>query len=303
MKLTTLIIALSLACSPARAQDYVDIFRASGNTATLGNTEDDYKTTVNNLNTQLYYPIRVNENLVILSGFTVENTNLSLLNGANRSNLLMTRLNLGIKHQHSEKWSGTYVLFPKIASDFKNIGQQDFQFGALALMDYKVSDTWKIKFGLYSSTENYGTTITPILGLWHRSKNEKFYINASLPITADINYALTKKGLSIGADLLSSIKSYNLSENNGGLYVQEESIRFALYLSHGFMNNALIIRARGGFDTTDYGLFNAGDKIGVQLLTFPLFGDNRNRLNPEFASAPYLGADLIYRFDLTKEKK
>lgn len=302
MKTSIFIVLLTFAFLQVKAQDYVDIIKLSSNNTTMGNDQNDYKTGIYNQNLQLYYPIRASESLVVLTGFTVENTSLNLFQGADRGNLLMTRLNLGIKHQHSEKWSGTYLFLPKIASDFKKIGGQDFQFGGLGLLGYQVSETWQIKFGVYVSSENHGSTITPLIGVWHRSKNEKFYINATLPIRMDMNYAITK-AFSMGLGLLTSVKSYNLSGNGGGLYVQEESIRASLYASYGFLDNSLILRVRGGFDTSEYGLYNSDDRIGGQILTFPVSGDNRDRLNPDFNAAFYFGGDLIYRFDLRKEKK
>lgn len=285
-----------------QAQDYVDIIKLSSNNAQMGNVQDDYKTNVHNQNLQLYYPIRASKSLVVLTGFTLEHTTLHLFNGADRGSLWMTRLNLGIKHQHSERWSGTYLFLPKIASDFKRVDLQDVQFGGLALLDYKISDTWKLKFGIYVSSENHGSTVTPLLGVWHRSKNRKFYINATLPIRMDINYNIIKD-FSMGVDLLTSVKSYSVLLNNNDAYVQEESIRIGLYAAYGFLENSLILRLRGGFDTTEYGLYNSGDEIGAQLLTFPLAGDNRNKLNPDFNGAFYFGGDLIYRFDLRKEQK
>ncbi len=304
MKKSIFILTLVLLASQLQAQDFVDIIRASANNTNMGNVDedDDYVTNINNQKLEFYYPKRANDKLVILSGFTLENTTITLFEGDNRRNLLMARLNLGIKHQHSEKLAGTYLVLPKIASDFKSIGAQDFQLGGLALMEYLIAPTWKVKLGLYVSSENHGSTITPLIGLWHRSKNEKFYIDAVLPIRMDINYTLVKT-LSIGADVLTSVKAYNLFVNDSDFYVQEESIRLAAYLSYGFLDNALLFRVRAGLDLTDYSLYNVGDKIGGQLLTTPLSGDNRNRLNPEFASAFYFGGDLIYRFDLRKEKK
>jgi hypothetical protein len=50
-------------------------------------------------------------------------------------------------------------------------------------------------------------------------------------------------------------------------------------------------------------LFGSSDVLGGQVLTFPLSTDNRFRLNPEFTNGPYIAGDLIYRFDLTKDKK
>lgn len=302
MKKIKLLMLFALFTVSVNAQDYVDIFKLSLNNATLGNVDSDYETSVNNLNMEVYYPKKLSEKAVLLTGFTVENTRLNFSEGAERSNLTMTRLNLGMKYQHSEKWSGTYVFLPKIASDFDNIGSNDFQFGGLAVFDYQYSEGYKIKFGLYASSENHGSTITPLIGLWHRSKDNKFYINATLPIRMDANYALSKK-FSVGTDLLTSIKSYNLSEFNSDFYTQEESIRFAFYAALSLMDNSIILRGKVGFDTTDYAVYNSNEKVGAQVLTFPLSSDKRNRLNSEFDSSLYLGFDAIYRFDLTKEQK
>ena len=309
MKKIILLLTCFVSLQIGYSQDYVDIVKFSTNNTSLGNIPEpnqtnankNFETSVNNVNFELYYPKKLSEKLVLLTGLTAENTRLNLSEGANRTSLTMTRLNLGIKYQHSEKWSGTYVLLPKIASDFNAIGSNDFQIGALAVLDYQYSESYKIKFGMYSSTENHGSTLTPLIGLWHRSKNNKFYINATLPIRMDANYALTKN-LSVGSDLLTSIKSYNLSEFKSSFYVQEESIRFALYTALGLMDNSLILRGKVGLNTTDYGMFNANEKVGVQVLTFPLSGDKRNRLNAEFDSSLYVGFDAIYRFDLTKNK-
>lgn len=302
MKMTTFIILLLLVSLNLQAQDYVDVIRLSSNNTTLGNIENEYTTSVYNQQIQIYYPIRANKSLVFITGLTFENTNINLLDGNERENLLMARLNLGIKHKHSKKLTGTYLILPKIASNFKQIGLRDLQFGGLALLAYQVSDLCKIKLGLYVSSENHGSTVTPLLGLWYRSRNRKFFINAVLPIRADINYTIIKT-FSIGADLLTSVKSYDLSSNSRNSYVQEESIRVGAYISYGFLDNSLLLRLRAGFDTTEYGVYESGDEIGAQLLTFPLTGDNRNRLNPELTAGFYFGGDLIYRFDLRKEKK
>lgn len=292
---TYLVLLISLY---SQSQDYVDIVKLTSNNTNLGNIDNDFKTSVNNLNFEVYYPNVINEKLVLLTGITAENTTLNISELSDRSNLTMTRLNLGVKYKHSEKWSGTYMILPKIASDFKNIGSNDFQFGGLAILDYQANENFKYKFGIYTSSENFGTTLTPIIGLWHRSKNEKLYINATLPVRMDINYALTSK-FSLGSDFLTSVKAYNLSDDSLR-YVQEESIRFAMYASFGLLDNSLLLRAKVGFDTTDYGLYNSNETVGVQVLTVPLSGDNRTRLNSEFDSGIFFGGDIIYRFDIKK---
>jgi hypothetical protein len=285
-----------------QAQDYVDVFRLSSNNGFLTNNFDSQVTGVYNQQAQLYYPIRLSESFVVLTGFTAENTNIDLRGALSRENLIMARLNLGVKLFHSDRWNGTYLILPKIASNFKQLDSRDIQIGGLALMSYKISEQLSIKFGLYVSSENHGSTITPLLGMWYRSKNRKFYINAVLPIRADINYTIVGN-FSVGADLLTSVKSYDLSSGNIDMYTQEESIRIGAYLAYGFLDGAAIIRLRGGYDLSRYGLFGSSDVLGGQVLTFPLSTDNRFRLNPEFTNGPYIAGDLIYRFDLTKDKK
>ena len=87
-------------------------------------------------------PIPITQKAVILAGFTYENTGLGnmffdfgesqydFVDGS--KNLIMTRLNLGMKINHGNNWSGTYVALPKLASDFRILDQMIFQIGGLA---------------------------------------------------------------------------------------------------------------------------------------------------------------------------
>jgi hypothetical protein len=292
------IVAFALTVNLATGQDYFDVLKYSYNTASLGNIEDSDETDVSNTNIEFYFPLPVTAKTTIIGGFTYENTRLGLNFSDNRSNLIMTRLNVGIKQDHGNGWSGTYVALPKFASDFvENLGDDDFQFGGLALLEKKYTSRYTLKFGAYVSSELFGSTITPLIGLWYKSENNKFSINATLPIRTDVNYSLTDK-FSLGANLITSIKAYNITEGDADQYVQEESIRFALFAAYGFLDNTLIARAKVGFDTTDYGVYNQGDTVGAQILTFQVSGDDRARLNREFDSSLFYGLDLIYRFEL-----
>lgn len=297
MKKQLLLSILLCAGSLLYAQDYLDMVKVSYGQATLGNIDNDAETDVGNTLVELNFPIPISAKIVGVGAFTYENTRLGIAHSAFRTNLIMTRLNLGVKVTHGNDWSGTYVALPKIASDFDDIGGDDFQMGGLALLQKKLSRRKSVGFGLYMSSENFGTTLTPLIPIWYKSKNTKFYVNATLPIRADVNYSLIDH-LSVGANLLTSVKSYNLSQFESLNYVQEESIRFSLFAAYGFLDDTLILRGRVGLDTTDYGLYNQGDTIGLQVLTFQVSGDERNRLNSEFDSAPFVGLDLIFRAGL-----
>ena len=310
MKKNILFIALLLCIGTLQAQDYFDIFKASFSSASLGNVDDENaQTDVTNRNIELYMPIPITQKVTIIAGFTYENTSLGnmyfnfdespygFVDGS--KNLIMTRLNLGMKINHGNRWSGTYVALPKLASDFSNLGSGDFQIGGLALLEKKYSSRKVLKFGAYMSSENFGTTVTPIIGLWYKSKNSKFYVNATLPIRADVNYSITD-AFSLGANLLSSVKSYNLSnERNSDFYVQEESIRLSAFAAYGFLNDMLVVRARVGLDTTDYALYDKDAASVVQVLTKQIGNrKDEDRRNSEFAAAPFVGLDFIFRVGL-----
>lgn len=298
MKKILFLFAFLISVSIVSAQDYLDVLKASYHSTTMGNLDNDEETDVSNANIEMYFPLPLTGDVTMITGFTYENTRLSLNNSASRTNLIMTRLNLGVKLDHGNKWSGTYVALPKFASDFNEIGDNDFQMGGLALLEKRYSSKYSLKFGTYISSENFGTTLTPLIGLWYKSKNKKFYINATLPIRADANYSVSDH-FSIGANLITSIKSYNIArEFSNGFYVQEESIRFSAFAAYGFLDDSLILRGRVGLDTTDYGVYAQGDTIGLQVLTFQVGGDDRTRLNSEFETAPFVGIDLIYRTGL-----
>jgi hypothetical protein len=64
------------------------------------------------------------------------------------------------------------------------------------------------------------------------------------------------------------------------------------------LDKSLILRGKVGLDTTDYGLYQTGDRVGAQILTFQVSGDDRVRLNNEYDSSIFIGADLIYRLPL-----
>jgi hypothetical protein len=284
----------------ASAQNYLDLARLNVSNTSMETLEGDqavHETDITNFNFEFLYPTPINDKTVLITGITVENTGLSLNPDASNQSLTMTRLNLGAKISHNSKWTGTYLLLPKIASNFEDLGGADFQFGAIALLEYRHKNRFRTKYGLYSSSEEFGAIITPLLGVYYRTPNSKFYIDAAFPIRMEANYSLTKK-LSLGADLRTSIKSYNLGGGIVETYVQEESIRFGLYAGYSFMKDQLIVRAKAGLDTTDYGLYQSGDTVGAQVLTVALGGDDRTRLNNEFDSSIFVGFDIIYRLDL-----
>ncbi len=304
MKKVLLLSVALLSISMLQAQDYLDIARLNIGNTTLQNIEDaesgsEFETQATNVNLEFLYPTPLNKKTVLITGFTYENTTLQVGPAIAHDNLSMTRLNLGVKMYHSRKWTGTYLILPKLAGNYEDIGGNDFQIGVIALLEQKLKNRFRMKYGIYTSTEEFGQIITPLVGVYYRTPNNKFYIDAAFPIRMEANYSLTKS-LSLGADLRTSIKSYNLSglDGNAEAYVQEESIRAALYAGITMLDDKLIARLKLGLDTTDYGLYDSDQTVGAQVLTVALGGDDRDRRNDEFDSALFFGVDLIYRLGL-----
>lgn len=291
MKKITFLLMIFCSAAEVSAQNYVDVIRANYNSTEFDDVQKTRKTNVDNYQLEFLYPKKFSENTTLLSGFAFENTDLSYEPASQfDANITMLRLNVGLKLKHSEKLSGTYMLLPKIASDLESSSSKNYQIGTLALLEYQNKENLKTKYGLYASTENYGTQLTPLFGLYYLSKNNKFAIDAVLPIRMDINYKLGNE-FSVGSDLRTSIKSYHLQNHT---YIQEESIRASMYLGYGFLKNKLLLRGKFGFDTTDFGVYQSNQKVGLQILT--VANDNRTRLNNEFSSNLFYGLDLVYRF-------
>lgn len=303
MKKVLLLFVALLSISMLKAQDYLDIARLNIGNTTLQNVEDpqsgsEFETQATNVNLEFLYPTPLSKKTVLITGFTYENTTLRVAPSIAHDNLTMTRLNLGVKMYHSRKWTGTYLVLPKFAGNFQELGGNDFQLGVIALLEQRLKNRFRMKYGIYTSTEEFGQIITPLVGVYYRTPNNKFYIDAAFPIRMEANYSLTKS-ISLGADLRTSIKSYNLGGLDiGDTYVQEESIRAALYAGLTLLDDKLIARLKLGLDTTDYGLYQSDETVGAQVLTVALGGDDRTRLNDEFDSALFFGVDLIYRLGL-----
>lgn len=296
-KKVLILILVSGMTAQLQAQDFFDIVKVSQNFATLGNLDNERETQTSNTNIELYYPFPLSSKVTVLGGFTYENTRLGLNFGRQRDNLIMTRVNLGAKIKHGKGWSGNYLVLPKLASDFNGTSDNDFQVGGLALLEKRLSVRKTYKFGTYVSSENFGTIFTPLVGLWYVTRNRKLTVNAILPIRSDIRYNISET-VGVGANLITSVKSYAVNSRENDLYVQEESIRFSLFAQHELIDDQLVLRAKIGLDTTDYGLYNIGDEIGAQVLTFELGGDDRNRLNSEFDTGLFFGFDLFWRTGL-----
>ena len=177
------------------AQEYVDIFKFGYSYTDQVKFKDTNESTqINSYYAAITFPIELNEKHALITGIDFSSNHLLLAPEYNQTTTLYnTLLKVGLATNYSEKWSSTIVLLPKIASDYKNISSDDFYFGAYAIAKLKKNKNFKYRFGFYASTEAFGVFATPIIGAYYLSPNNRFEIDASLPITANVNYKFGKQ--------------------------------------------------------------------------------------------------------------
>ena len=284
------------------AQEYVDIFRI-GYGQTLNNNFEgvDSNTNVESFEVGFTIPVVLNENHALITGADFSLNKVQLFPETEYSSLYSTNLKLGMASIWSEKWSSTIVLLPKIASDYKNITNNDFYFGGFALLKLKKNDNLKYRFGVYASQEAFGLFTTPILGWYYLSPNKRFEMDMSLPIAADVSY---KFGLTtVGIDYFGIGRSYNVHyENAPTLYADLSSLEFAGYLQFNALQESVLLRAKVGYSSNDYEMYAEGDKMDLGVSAFS-FGDDRTQLNHSINGGIFFKVEAIYRFHLKEEPK
>ncbi len=283
------------------SQQYVDLFSINyGKSAATGYENNYQTTTITNLDADLTLPIKLNEKYAIISGLDFSNNTLQLFPDVNDNNLYLTRIKAGINITHSERWSGTYLLLPKISSDYINLSMEDFYIGGVAVLKYKKSKNLSYKFGLYASNEAFGLFISPLIGLYYMSPSSRFEMNLYLPNNADLNYSLTNK-TKIGTDFVARGKSFKLTTDSvRSSYAENNSLEFSSYLQNNSLNKNVLIRIKLGLSTNSFEVYPIDQKIAFATTLFK-FGDNRTQLNTNLSSSPFIKIEAIYRFDIASK--
>ena len=210
------------------AQKYVDLARFHYATTPQNNFDSlPGSTNIEEFGADITLPIKLSDENAFLTGLYLEQIKTKLHPLAGFTKISTVNVKVGFNRNHSEKWNGTYMLLPKLSSDFKKITGKDFQIGGVILMKYKKSENFKYHLGVYVNNDLHGPLITPLLGLYYKSPNGKLEANFTLPIWADINYSLAK-WLNAGINFAAITRTYNLGNDNA--YVMKKSNELFGYL-------------------------------------------------------------------------
>jgi hypothetical protein len=293
-KLITLFL---FASSLVYSQDYVDLFSinfAHSNPTNYENSTE--KTSINNFETAFTLPIIQSEKYVYITGIDFNKNSVALFPNSINS-LITTRLKAGINIKYSERWSGTYLFLPKIASDYITISKEDFYVGGVLLLKFKQKKNLIYKFGIYASSEAYGLFLTPIANMYYKSPNNSFEMNLTLPTDFDFNYRIAS-ATKIGMDYIAIGKSYKLTTANvRATYAENNSLQFSVYVQNNSINKNVNMRLKTGIQINDYNVYPIDQKIDYRISALK-FGDNRTQLNSKLSNSVYFMAEAIYRFDI-----
>ncbi len=287
----------------SEAQEYVDVLKTGYSYTSNAKFEGSNESTdVKSFEAGVTFPIVLNEKYALITGVNFSTNQLLLSPDFNQvTNLYSTLLKVGIATTHSEKWSSTIVLLPKISSDYKNLSSDDFYFGGFAVAKLKKSEHFKYRFGIYASTEAFGLFATPIFGFYYLSPSKKIEIDASLPISADINYRFGKAA--VGIDYFGIGRSYNISQETSiPVYIEQSPLEFTTYFQYGILENNILLRAKVGYSSNIHEVYQQGDKLDFRLSAFS-FGDDRTQLNPDILGSVFFKVEAIYRIHFKEKEK
>lgn len=297
-QLSILFLLVSNFC---HSQGFVDLFSINyGKSAPTAYENSSQTTSITNFDTNLTLPIELNEKYAVITGGDFSYNSLQLFPGSNFNNLYLTRLKAGINITHSEHWSGTYILLPKLSSDYINLGMDDFYMGGVAVLKYKKNKNLSYKFGLYASDEAFGLFISPIIGLYYLSPSGRFEMNLYLPNDGDLNYKLTDK-MKVGIDFVGRGKSFKLTTDGvRSSYVENNSMEFSSYLQNNSLWKDILLRLKVGFSTNSFDVYPIDQKIDFATSLFQ-FGDDRTQLNNKLSSSGFVKIEAIYRLDIASK--
>jgi hypothetical protein len=298
MKKKTIQLLFLLMPFLSNSQEYIDLFSVNyGKSQKTTFENSSINTSISTFQTNLTLPFVLDEKYTAITGVNFSSYNLQLFPDSNNNQLYSTMVKAGLRVTYSQHWSGLYVLLPKVASDYKDLSSKDFYLGGLALLKYNRNVNFGYSFGLYGSSEAYGLSMTPIIGLYYHSPNRRFEMNFFMPNDADINYSLTDK-TKIGVDFLGHGNSYKVTTDNiRSNYVQNNSIDFSSYIQQALFNKKILLRLKTGYSLNQFKVYPINQKLDLQIIALK-FGDNRTKLFEDKSNTFLLKMEVIYRFDL-----
>ena len=238
-------------------------------------------------------PLKISDKTAILTGALLEQTRISI---APNSQALFygTMLKLGVNLTHSDRWSGTYLLLPKLSSDLKKVNHRDVQLGGLVLIKYSLSNHFNYRFGFYANSDLFGPMLVPIFGIY-LLKN-KWEISSALPINADISYLVAPKN-KFGFRFAGINKSYWIN-NGSNQYMEKVNNELGLY--YRLIQKNVQLQLLAGYSLgRKFKTYDENDRMALALSAIK-FDNNRTQINQHFSDGIIGKVSFVYRISTAK---
>lgn len=281
---------LTFISCPCLSQEYVDLLHIQ-HSQSIGKADaiSLTKTNFSESSVDVLFPIQLDSTKAIITGAVGERTYFNDRTG-NPIMVYGLMLKAGMNLKHGKNWSGTYILLPRIASDKIEFNSKTFQLGGLVLMKRTYSDAFNFKFGVYTNSEFFSPFIVPVVGFYYQ-KN-RWEMNFTMPISADINYSVKKNLLAVGFRYDGIARSY-LRYNTANRYIEKANNELGPYARLNFKEWNIRIMA-GHSLWRKFGEFESSDKADLALPSFKL-GNNRSPLYKSALDELLLKFSLTYR--------
>lgn len=296
--ITTLIIFFCVNIS--FAQSYIDIFKLSLSTTPPNQFDSSINSTrIKETSADLNLPVKINDKLAILTGGIFEHIQTKVFENQSSINIYSIGIKAGINKNIGEHWSASFILLPKISSNFHHLAKQGFQIGGITLFKYSKTEHLNYKLALYYNSELFGPILVPMFGMYRLTSDKKWETNLMLPLQADINYKISSN-IRLGLNYNGQIRTYHLSNTkplNYNTYLSRTNNELCAYIRMG-VTKTLNIQAKAGYSLgRSYRVYNENDKVNFAL---PLlyFNDNRKQLNTDFENGIIFQFQMFYRFDV-----
>ena len=203
-------------------------------------------------------------------------------------------LQLGMLKKLGEKSSLRFAIYPKIASQLKDIESNDFLMPVIAMIQFKKSEKFTYGLGLLYSYEFFGHYLNPAIHVkWKMADRWTFY--ADFPSHGYIMYQ-SGKIFNTGIYVSSSTTTIRLSDKYNSEYLQKSYADLSLFLDLNFTKN-IVLRVKGGYSTMRaLDVYAKNEKVPFTFSLFE-FDDQRTQLNRDIDDALFFELSLNYRYN------
>ncbi|MEL6191001.1 MAG: DUF6268 family outer membrane beta-barrel protein [Bacteroidota bacterium] len=291
--ITCLLILAALFPNYLSSQNFVDVIQIGYRHETpnrLQNGTGEFQT--HNLLFDVNVPIPLSDKSYLLAGLSGNRLSLVLNRDDNTNDYSAVALRLGWRKIWNDKFTTSIIAIPKYSGQLAEGTLNSFQMGGILLTEYKKSDTFTWKWGVYYNAEFFGPFLVPIVGFnWQLS--DQLLFTADLPIRARLSFSATDDW-KMGFMFRGIVGSYRIQDS--GQYLEQVNNLGALFMEY-YLTPKLVLQGKAGLDIgRTFRFYEENEKVDARI-SLVRIGDDRDPIDLNVKDSPMLEVRLIYRID------